>query len=77
MVNLAIGLLLRGFGPINEYKTIIGIVLGALYAGLEWYGIGHEALAILAGVMTALGVGHKMGKHPNADDGSKPKGKKK
>lgn len=77
MVNIVIALLLRGLGPLNEYKLIVGAVLAALAAGLEYYDASHPAVAILAAVMSGLGVGHKMGKHPNPDDGSKPKGKKK
>ena len=71
-MNILISLLLRGLGPINEYKAVLGVALTALYAGLEYFDTSHPALAILAAVMTGLGVGHKMGKHPNPDDGSKP-----
>ena len=76
MMQLAIGLLLRGLGPLNEYKLIVGAVLTGLAAGLEYFDASHPAVVILAAVMSGLGIGHKMGKHPNPNDGSKPKGKK-
>ncbi len=74
-MSILISLLLRGMGPLNEYKLGLGVVLSALYAGLEFFDASHPALAILAAVMSGIGVGHKMGKHPNPDDGSVPKGK--
>ena len=64
-MNIIIGMLLRTLGPLDSYKTIIGIALSAIYAGLYYFDATHPALAILAAVMTGLGVGHKMGKSQN------------
>ena len=47
MMNILVGLLLRGLGPLNEYKTIVGAVLAAIYAGLEFYDMSHPELALL------------------------------
>ena len=68
MVNLVIGLLLKTLGPLGGYKTIIGIALIAAEAALRFWDASHPALAIVAALITGLGLGDKMGKQRADDD---------
>lgn len=70
MQGMIIRAFLKALGPLGGYKTYIGIALTAIYAGLFYYDAHHPALAILASVMTGLGIGDKMGKEradPNTE----------
>ena len=57
-----IGLMLKGLGPLDEYKTIIGGALVAIDAVLRYFDAGHPALAVIAAIMVGLGLGDKIGK---------------
>ena len=61
-MNFIIKMMLKGLGPLDGYKTYIGIALAALAAGLHYYDANHPALDLIAAIVTGLGLGDKIGK---------------
>ena len=81
MTGMIISYMLRGLGPLNGWKTWAGIGLAVIDAIAQYFNVVPAALPtglteIIPTILIVLGIGHKMGKHPNPADGSLPKGKK-
>lgn len=71
-----IKLLLGGLGPLEGYKTYIGMALTAISAALWYMDANHPAIDLIAAIMVGLGLGDKVGKQRAADEAGAKKGKK-
>ena len=67
LAKMVVGMLLKGLGPLNGWKTIAGLILAVVNLAAQYMDIVPAALPtqfgdIIASVMIGLGLGDKMGK---------------
>ena len=67
LVKMVVGMLLKGLGPLNGWKTIAGVTLAVINLAAQYMDVVPAALPtqfgdIIASVMIGLGLGDKMGK---------------
>ena len=67
ILKMVADMLLKGMGPINGWKTIVGLTIAILSyiataAGIEIPVIGAEMAGLIGYILAAFGLGHKGGK---------------
>jgi hypothetical protein len=67
MVKIVVGMLAKVLGPIDGYKSVVGIVLGIVLEGARYFDIepailDSSVLDFVWQTLTAIGIGHKLGK---------------
>jgi hypothetical protein len=67
LTKIVIGMLTKVLGPITGYKTVIGILMGIALEAARYFDIApaqldSSVLDVVWQTLTAVGIGHKMGK---------------
>ena len=67
IIKLVADMLLKGMSPIDDFKTIIGLVIAvaayvATAMGVEIPALGNDLTSFIGYLLAAFGLGHKGGK---------------
>ena len=67
LLQIVADLLLKGLGPIDGWKTVVGLAIAvasyvATAMGVEIPALGNDMTSLIGYVLAAFGLGHKGGK---------------